>query len=605
MALVSIKDLSVSFGDPPLFDSISLQIEAGERVCLVGRNGAGKSTLMKLITGEMLPDTGEILRQEGLRIARLDQEIPQKINGTIWDTVSEGLENPATQAEWQKLRKAEKMISQMKLPPDAAFKSLSAGMKRRVLLAAALAAEPDLLILDEPTNHLDIHAIVRMEEFLLRYVKTILFVTHDRMFLQKLASRIAELDRGRLTSRACDYESYLERRQLAVETEEKQQGLFDKKLAKEETWIRHGVKARRTRNEGRVKALDKMRELRQARRKRTGTVMMQAQEAERTGKLVIEAKDVSYSWETMPVIQNFSTVIMRGDKVGIIGPNGCGKTTLLQLLLGRISAQNGKIRHGTHLETAYFDQLRGQLDEDKTVQENIADGNDNVIIAGKPRHIIGYLKDFLFTPERARSPVRILSGGERNRLLLAKLFTKPSNVLVMDEPTNDLDTETLELLEELLIDYSGTLLLVSHDRAFLNNVVTGTLVFEGEGQIGEYAGGYDDWQSAAENRRQQQAGDRARDSGRKSQAMPKAEKPRPQKRSDRLSYNEQRELESLPRRIEALEAEQQELYHQMADPALYQQRGAEVTAFSSRLKAVEQELEAAYQRWEALEEKEK
>jgi len=600
MSFISIRDLSLTFGDPPLFENISLQIEAGERVCLVGRNGAGKSTLMKLITGEILPDTGEIVRRQSLRIARLDQEIPQKMNGTIFNTVSRGLENPATQAEWEKLRKAEKIISQMKLPPDAAFESLSAGMKRRVLLAAALADDPDLLILDEPTNHLDIQAIIWMEAFLLRYVKSILFVTHDRMFLQKLASRIVELDRGHLTSWACGYESYLERKQLEIETEEKQRGLFDKKLAKEETWIRQGVKARRTRNEGRVKALEKMRELRQARRKRTGTVQMQAQEAERTGKLVIEAKNVSYSWEAKPVIQGFSTVVMRGDKVGIIGPNGCGKTTLLQLLLGRVPPQSGNIRHGTHLEIAYFDQLRGQLDEDKTVAENIGDGNDNVIINGKPRHIIGYLKDFLFTPERARSPVRILSGGERNRLLLAKLFTKPSNVLVMDEPTNDLDTETLELLEELLIDYTGTLLLVSHDRAFLNNVVTGALVFEEEGRIGEYAGGYDDWQSAAENRGQE-AGDRAQEAGRKPQA--KAEKPRLQNRPDKLSYKEQRELESLPQRIEALEAEQQELYHKMADPAFYQRHGAEVTALGSRLKAVEQELEAAYQRWEALEQR--
>lgn len=598
MALLSMKDVSVAFGGPLLLDHTDLQIEQGERICLLGRNGAGKTTLMKLINGDILPDTGDILCGQGVRIARLSQEVPRQLDGTVFDVVLSGPDSqdelPVSDEEWQKRRQAEAIVSRMKLDADAEFGMLSAGLKRRVLLARALVSDPDILLLDEPTNHLDIEAIIWMEDFLLRHVKTLLFVTHDRIFLKKLATRIIELDRGILTSWLCDYETYLERKYTATETEEKQQAAFDKKLAKEEVWLRKGLKARRTRNEGRVRSLEKMRELRRARKEQVGTVRMQAQEAERTGKLVIEARNVSYDYDDQPLIRNFSATVMRGDKVGIIGPNGSGKTTLLQILLKNLAPREGNVRHGTHLKVAYFDQLRIQLDEEKSVQENIGDGNDEVIINGKPRHVIGYLRDFLFTPDRARSPVRILSGGERNRLLLARLFTQPSNILVLDEPTNDLDVETLELLEKLLLDYSGTLLLISHDRAFLNHAVTSILAFEGEGSVNEYVGGYDDW---LRQRRSRDEPVKAEKTGGRS------EKPERQRnRSRKRSYNEERELEALPQRIESLEAEQEEWYQAMADPAFYQQESEVIAKARERLKHLEHELEASYQRWEILEE---
>ncbi len=597
MALISIRDVSMAFGGPLLLDHVSLQIEQGERICLLGRNGAGKSTLMKLINGDMPPDGGNILRHQGVSVARLDQEVLRTVSGAVFDVVVGGLEKHQNDThntedeEWQKHQRAENIISRMKLDADMNFEALSAGLKRRVLLARALACSPDILLLDEPTNHLDIDAINWMEDFLFRHVKTLVFVTHDRMFLQRLATRIIELDRGKLGSWLCDYETFLKRKQADIETEAKQWALFDKKLSKEEVWIRQGIKARRTRNEGRVTALEKMREIRRTRTERTGAARMRTQEAERTGKLVIEAKHLNYGYGGRPVICDFSTTIMRGDKIGIIGPNGSGKTTLLQLLLDRLSLQEGTVRHGTRLQISYFDQLRARLDEDKTVEENIGDGNDRIIINGNPRHIIGYLKDFLFSPDRARSPVRILSGGERNRLLLAKLLTKPSNVLVMDEPTNDLDAETLELLEELLLDYPGTLLLVSHDRVFLNNVVTSTLVFEGEGQISEYVGGYDDWLRQ-----------RKPDMPVKAEKTPaKGEKSKPRRNGpQKMSYKGQCELEALPQRIEEMEEEQQQLYQTMADPTFYQQGGGEIAKAKDRLKALEQELDATYQRWEEL-----
>ena len=597
MALISIRDVSMAFGGPLLLDHVSLQIKQGERICLLGRNGAGKSTLMKLINGDMPPDGGNILRHQGVSVARLDQEVLRTVSGAVFDVVAGGLEKHQNDThntedeEWQKHQRAEKIISRMKLDANMEFEALSAGLKRRVLLARALACSPDILLLDEPTNHLDIDAINWMEDFLFRHVKTLVFVTHDRMFLQRLATRIIELDRGKLGSWLCDYETFLKRKQADIETEAKQWALFDKKLSKEEVWIRQGIKARRTRNEGRVTALEKMREIRRTRTERTGAARMRTQEAERTGKLVIEAKHLNYGYGGRPVICDFSTTIMRGDKIGIIGPNGSGKTTLLQLLLDRLSLQEGTVRHGTRLQISYFDQLRARLDEDKTVEENIGDGNDRIIINGNPRHIIGYLKDFLFSPDRARSPVRILSGGERNRLLLAKLLTKPSNVLVMDEPTNDLDAETLELLEELLLDYPGTLLLVSHDRVFLNNVVTSTLVFEGEGQISEYVGGYDDWLRQ-----------RKPDMPVKAEKTPaKGEKSKPRRNGpQKMSYKDQCELEALPQRIEEMEEEQQQLYQTMADPTFYQQGGGEIAKAKDRLKALEQELDATYQRWEEL-----
>ncbi len=526
MALVSLQGVNVGFGGPLLLEGVDLSIDRGERVCLVGRNGTGKSTILRLITGEVKTDAGKIVFQQGVRITLLTQEVPQALAGSVFDVVSGAfgeqgkllaayhhvsarlahdhseklmaeLEDVQHRFEaaggWQMQQKVEEILTRLKLPEDAEFSELSGGLKRRVLLAKALAGEPDLLLLDEPTNHLDIDAIAWLEEFLLSFGGTLLFVTHDRMLLQKLATRIVDLDRGRLTSWPGNYQSYLALKQAALDAESMENAKFDKKLASEEVWIRQGVKARRTRNEGRVRALKELRRIRSERREVTGAARMQTQEAERTGKIVIEATDVSYAYNNVPVISDFSTTILRGDKIGIIGPNGSGKTTLLKILLGELKAQKGTIKHGTNLEVAYLDQHRAQLDDEKTVQDNVANGSDHVTVDGNHRHVIGYLQDFLFAPARARSPVKVLSGGERNRLLLAKLFTQPSNVLVLDEPTNDLDIETLDLLEELLSDYRGTVLLVSHDRAFLNDVVTSTLVLEGEGRVSEYVGGYDDW----------------------------------------------------------------------------------------------------------------
>jgi ATP-binding cassette subfamily F protein uup len=604
MALISMRDVSVGYGGPLLLDHVSLQIESGERICLLGRNGVGKSTLMRLLQGDLAPDAGEIIRRQGIQTALLPQEVPQALQGSTFDIIAGGLDDAngggplsdsSDEAEWRRHKQVEKTISRMHLDPDAPFEALSAGLKRRVMLARGIVRDPDILLLDEPTNHLDIESIGWMEDFLLRYGGTLLFVTHDRMFLRKLATRIVELDRGSLADWACGYDAFQERKQAALEAEAEQWHQFDKKLAREETWIRQGIKARRTRNEGRVRELEKLREARRARRERTGSVRMRAQDVSRSGKLIIEAEGVSFAYNAeTPVIRDFSTLIMRGDKVGIIGPNGSGKTTLLRLLLGDMEPRKGVLRHGVHLEIAYFDQLRAQLDEDKSVVENVGEGNDVITFNGKPRHVIGYLEDFLFSPERARSPVRILSGGERNRLLLARLFTKPSNVLVMDEPTNDLDAETLELLEEMLLDYSGTLLLVSHDRTFLNNVVTSTLVFEGEGRIGEYVGGYDDW--LRQRKPDVPAG------AEKEKAPVRQEKQRPRQESrQKLSFKEQRELEALPRKIEVLEAEQKDLYRIMSDPSFYQQEGPEIVKVKARLESVDQELEEAYQRWEALE----
>jgi ATP-binding cassette subfamily F protein uup len=627
MALASMRDVSVGFGGPLLLEGVNLQVERGEKVCLLGRNGTGKSTLLKLINGDIAPDEGEITRQQGVSIAYLPQEVPQGLSGKVFDVVSGGLgsrgellakyhevssqlakgdyallgeldrlgQSLDTDGGWQIHRLVESVISRMQLDPDAGFENLSAGLKRRVLLARGLVSEPDILLLDEPTNHLDIEAINWLEEFLLGFGGTILFVTHDRMFLRKLASRIVELDRGKLTDWSCDYDTFLKRKEAALEEESKQWALFDKKLAQEEVWVRQGIKARRTRNEGRVRALERMRETRRRRREFIGSVRMQAQEAERSGRLVIEAQDVSFRYNDRPIIRDLSTAIMRGDKVGFIGPNGSGKTTLLNILLGKLAPQKGKIRLGTNLEVVYFDQLREQLDEEKSVLYNVGQGSNTVTIDGKSQHIIGYLRNFLFSPERARTPVSVLSGGERNRLLLARLFTKPSNILVMDEPTNDLDAETLELLEELLLDYKGTLLLVSHDRAFLNNVVTSTMVFEGEGQVNEYVGGYDDWL------RQRKTDTPP---ARKEKAPPTPEKPRTKpERPRKLSYKERRELEDLPERIEALESEQQRLYQDMADPKFYQEDSArEIVDARARLESLERELAEAYKRWEILEE---
>ena len=614
MTLLSIRNASLAFGGPPVLDNIGLQLAEGDRLCLMGRNGTGKSTLLKLLAGEIAPEGGDITRRQGLRIALVSQDIPRDLEGSTFDVVAAGAgEATALLAEyhrvshclasdgshallerleslqkdlehtggWHLHQEVERLLSRLKLDPDAEFPSLSGGTKRRVLLARALVTAPDILLLDEPTNHLDIDTIVWLEEFLLKNVKTMLFVTHDRAFARRLANRVAELDRGRLFSFPCTYDVFVERRDELLAAESVRQALFDKKLAQEEVWVRQGIKARRTRNEGRVRALKRMREERRQRRERIGSVKIQLQEAERSGRLVVEADSATFAYTGRPIIKGLSTTIIRGDRVGIIGPNGSGKTTLLRLLLGELIPQSGEIHLGSRREVLYFDQLREQLDLDKTVQENVGEGNDTLVINGKPRHIIGYLQDFLFSPERARTPVRILSGGERNRLLLAKLFTKPSNLLVMDEPTNDLDAETLELLEELLLDYSGTLLLVSHDREFLNNVVTSTLVVSEDGAVQEFVGGYDDWLN--QSRVQEQP---APDTAKSAAPKPRKQAERPRK----LSFKEERELEGLPERIGLLEAEQEELLKRLADPEFYRAAGSEVAAVNARLAALEQEL---------------
>ncbi len=626
MALLTLRNVSLAFGAAPLLDGIDLQIEPGERLCLVGRNGTGKSTLMKLLNDELQADSGEVIRRQGLRVARLTQEVPHELAGPVFDVVAGGLgESGALLAEyhavshqlaesgeesllakleqiqhrleavdgWTLNQRVDTVVSRLKLPADSEFAALSGGLKRRVLLARELVSEPELLLLDEPTNHLDIDAIAWLEEFLLGWQGSLLFITHDRMFLQRLATRIIELDRGVLSSWPGDYETYLKRKQEALDAEAQQNALFDKRLAQEETWIRQGIKARRTRNEGRVRALKALRNERMERRERQGTAKMQMQGAERSGKVVIEAENLSFSYDGKPIFSDFSTTIMRGDKVAILGPNGVGKTTLLKVLLGEKEPQQGTVKLGTKLEIAYFDQHRAILDEEATVIDNVAEGSDRVEINGTSKHIMGYLQDFLFTPDRARSPVKSLSGGERNRLLLAKLFTKPSNLLVMDEPTNDLDVETLDLLEELLLDYQGTLLLVSHDRAFINNVVTSSLVFEGHGQLKEYVGGYDDWL-------RQRPSCEVEPGKPKKSAEPAQQAVKPAKKN-KMSYKDKLELEQLPDRIAELEAEQETLQQQMAAPGFYQQQdGTAISRVTERLEELTSELERAYERWEEL-----
>ena len=628
MPLLRLTDISLSFGGPPLLDSVALQVEAGERIGLVGRNGSGKSTLMKVLAGHVAPDAGSIARNGDIGVALLPQDVPEGVTGNVYDVVASGCQKHIellqeyheltsqisrgrssagllasleqvqhrieTSGAWQSHQRVEAMIARTDLNEHAEFRSLSAGMKRRVFLARALVSEPDVLLLDEPTNHLDIATILWLEDFLLRYEKTFMFVTHDRAFLARLSTRIVEIDRGRLLSFACDYTTYLKRRQVLLEAEEKQWHDFDKKLAKEEAWIRQGVKARRTRNEGRARALVQMRQERARRQEQEGVSRLVIREAERSGRVVVDADNVSFSWGDKEIVKAFSTTIIRGDRVGIVGPNGSGKTTLLKVLLGELKPQQGKIRLGTGIRIAYFDQLREQLDEAKTLRENIADANDMIIMGDASRHVVGYLQDFLFSPERTMSPVRTLSGGERNRLLLAKLFVMSSNVLVLDEPTNDLDAETLELLEDRLLEYKGTILLVSHDREFLNNVVTSTIVFEGEGRMQEYVGGYDDWlrqsKSSIEPLNTTASGDR----GRKREQSPKPKQ--------RLSYKESRELEALPLTIEAMEEEKRGLLALLNSPEFYASYDAtKLRAANDRLEALEKGLDEAYHRWDELE----
>jgi ATP-binding cassette subfamily F protein uup len=627
MPLLWLNDISLTFGAIPLLDRVGLQIEASERIGLLGRNGSGKSTLMKILAGEVMPDAGEIVRSGDVRVALLPQEVPDDLPGRVYDVVAAGsgedvallreyheltlrisrdadeallkkLEQVQHQIEasgaWHYHQRVETVIARMDLDENSEFRFLSAGLKRRVFLAKALVSDPDLLLLDEPTNHLDITTILWLEEFLLKFDRTLMFVTHDRAFLQRLATRIVEVDRGRIVSFACNYATYLDRRQTMIETEERQWQEFDKKLAKEEVWIRRGIRARRTRNEGRVHALIQMRRERAARQVQAGVSRLDIQEAERSGRMVVDAQGVSFAWGSKKIVEGFSTIIIRGDKVGIIGPNGSGKTTLLKVLLGEIAPQKGSVRLGSGVNVAYFDQLRAQLDEDRTLKENIAGGNDRIVVGSSNRHVVGYLEEFLFSPERIMSPVRTLSGGERNRLLLAKLFITPSNVLVLDEPTNDLDAETLDLLEDKLLEYNGTILMVSHDREFLNNVVTSTIVFEGEGRLQEYVGGYDDWVS------QRTPPKAASDSAELKEQ--KQKRGRIPKEKQKLSFKEARELEALPDTIETLEREKGQLTATLSSAEFYANRDlTKLYETNDRLKTVEKELDAAYHRWDELE----
>jgi ATP-binding cassette subfamily F protein uup len=599
MSLFSLLDVNLCFGGPAILDKINFQVDPGERVCLLGRNGAGKSTLMRVIAGEMKPDTGDVFRQPGSLFTRLTQEVPTDVEGTVIDIVASGLRPQGEHEEdWERDVRVDNLLDHLQLRPQAEFVQLSGGLKRRVLLGRALAGQPDLLLLDEPTNHLDLESILWLEEFLLTEKITLFFVTHDRAFLRKLATRIVELDRGRLASWACDYDTYLVRKEEVLAAEEKQQAAFDKKLAQEEVWIRKGVRAQRSRAQGRIHALKQMRAERAARRERIGNVTLRLAEAERSGVKVIDVEDMSFAYaDGRTLVRDFTTTLTRGDKIGIIGPNGAGKSTLIKLLLGQLSPTSGTIRHGTNLEVVYFDQMRAQIDDAKTVADNIAGGNETVTVDGRTRNVISYLQDFLFAPDRARTPARVLSGGERNRLLLARLFTKPANVLVMDEPTNDLDAETLDLLEDLLVEYQGTLLIVSHDRDFLDNVVTSTLVFEGDGRIGDYVGGYADWVREKEKIAAARAAAAAREAAKST--PPKSSSSA--KSSRKLTNKEQRELDALPAQIEALETEQAELGKKMADPIFYQRERAAAAQVKARLDELDRQHAIAFARWEELE----
>jgi len=599
MALVAIRQLTIGFQGPPLLDSVDCQIEPGQRIGLLGRNGAGKTTLMKTLLGQIEPDDGEVQISPGVQLAVLGQEVPRDLTGDNIEIVRTGLTAEQMEVEWEADQKVDEIMSRMQLAPQVRFETLSSGMKRRVLLARALVAKPDLLLLDEPTNHLDIDAIEWLESFLDRWSGAIMFVTHDRMFLRRLAHRILEIDQGRLFDWSCDYDTFLERKEQALAATEKQQALFDKKLAEEEAWIRRGIKARRTRNEGRVRALKQLRIQRAERRQAVGQAKIRLQQGQRSGNLIAEVKNVSFGYPNTPddqlILNDFSTTIMRGDKVGIIGPNGAGKTTLLGVLLGRLQPDEGSVRLGTNLEIGYFDQLRQELDESKTVQENVGEGYDTIGEGENKRHVIGYLQDFLFEPARARTEVRFLSGGERNRVLLAKLFSKPANVLVLDEPTNDLDSETLEVLEERLVEFPGAVLVVSHDRAFLNNVATSTIVFEKNG-VKEYVGGYDDYVNQRVEPEEKKGNIRQTTAGTETPASaPKKQRER------RLSYKEKQELNSLPERIEAIEAEMGVLQETMADPLFYQGPREEIVAASEKFAKLEADLAEAFERWEQLE----
>lgn len=618
MSLVSFHNVSLNLAGNQLLDQADWQIQANSRTALVGRNGAGKSSLLRLLQGESSPDSGKINVLNGLRIAGLTQEVPLNANqenvyhflvkslgekgevlanfhhlslGHDLDALARCQQQMDNLHAWDLLPKVDMMASRLGLDPHAEMSALSGGMKRRALLAAALIAEPDLLLLDEPTNHLDVDAIEWLESYLKSYSGSLLVVTHDREFLSQVANRIVAIDRGKLYNYECNYETYLDRREALRLSEQKQNDLFDKRLADEEVWIRTGIKARRTRNEGRVRALKAMREQYKARREQQGKVQGLTLDVSRSGSLVIEAKNLSYSVPDKTLVKDFSFLLTRGDKVGIIGPNGCGKTTLIRLLLSELQADSGTVRQGTSLQVAYFDQLRLQLDETQTVMANVGDGADYVTINGAQKHVASYLKDFLFPPERFNQAVSTLSGGERNRLLLAKLFAKPVNLLVLDEPTNDLDIETLELLENMLMDYPGTLLLISHDRAFINQIVSSVLVFEGEGQFNEYVGGYEDYRAYKKQQRE------IATSASSAKTVKRADN------SQKLSFNEQRELTQIPKKIEALEEKIANLQLKMTEPNFYQQDAQAISSFNELLAIDEQQLAILYARWEELEAK--
>ncbi len=616
MSILSLNNVSLKLADNVVLQHVDWQIQPKDRIALVGRNGAGKSTLINLLQGDLTPDSGHIQKEGGLRIAGLTQDVPVSINETVYHFLVKHLgdvgEVLATYREasiqgdfdvmakceqqidashaWELLPRVETMATRLDLPADALMNSLSGGMRRRVLLASALLAEADLLLLDEPTNHLDVDAIEWLESYLNNYPGSILVVTHDRQFLSKIANRIVEIDRGNLHCHDCNYETYLDRREAIRLSEQKIDSLFDKRLKEEEVWIRQGVQARRTRNEGRVRRLEAMREDHRQRRNQQGKVKTIALQASYSGKTVIEADNISYTVNGQPLIRDFSFLLTRGDKVGIIGPNGCGKTTLIRLLLGELAPDSGSVRQGTSLEIGYFDQLRRQLDEKQTVMANVADGADYVTINGNKKHVASYLREFLFAPERFNQPVFSLSGGERNRLLLAKLLAKPINLLVMDEPTNDLDIETLELLESMLMDYPGTLLLISHDREFINHIVSSVLVFEGDGHINEFVGGYDDYRTHKKLQQNTVTATPATQRGRQPNVV-------------KLSYNEQRELLQLPQQIEQLEEQIKALHQDMALPEFYEQTPQDRVRFTTNLAAQESALSQSYARWEALEEK--
>jgi ATP-binding cassette subfamily F protein uup len=622
MALVTLQDIYLSYGQPPLIDQVSFSIERGERVCLIGRNGAGKSTLLKILTGQITADDGVVKYANGVRIAQLEQAVPLDTRGSVFEVIAAGLgtegelvqryhrlsadlaKNPseqlmhdleACQAQldqvdgWDINSRVEAIITKMGLDPNSDISDLSGGYKRRVLLARALVCDPHLLVLDEPTNHLDIEAIQWLEQFLLKWEAALLFISHDRQFMDKLATRFIEIDRGKLSEFNCNYGTYLKRKQALLDTEDKHNALFDKRLSQEEAWIREGIKARRTRNEGRVRALEAMRIEYAERRKRQGKATIKIQQAEKSGKIVMEAQNLRLAFDNNPpLIDNFSCLIQRGDKVGLIGGNGVGKTTLIKLLLGEQAPDAGKIVTGTNLSVAYFDQYRSALNEEKSVQDNVSGGRDMLDIGGKSRHVVSYLRDFLFAPERCRQPVKALSGGERNRLLLAKLFIQPSNMLILDEPTNDLDMDTLDLLEELLINYQGTVILVSHDRAFIDNVVTSTLAFEGSGVIKHYVGGYNDWL-----RQRNTQSDTVKKTQRADQ--------RAKKTATKLSYKDQRELDNLPQQIESLENQIAQISEQICQPDFYRGERQQIQQTESLLKECQQQLDHCYQRWEQLE----